>query len=146
MHDFLCMFPSQSHTQPKTRIHYQSSYLNTIFLLHVHDHANPYCHVFLLIPRSISVPELSIVETPSDLVEHRSPLAAKSKAKKGKKSKKEDIATERNPVKTGSDPVKTGSDPERIPDKSSLSSLSSSLVSQEDDFLGNDTQVILGLS
>jgi hypothetical protein len=55
------------------------------------------------------------------LVEHRPPLGSKSKSKKIRKQKKS-----------------SGLADSPIPDKTSLSSLSSSLVSQEDGLLEND--------
>ena len=62
------------------------------------------------------------------LVEHRPPNGSKTKSKKIRKSKKEGL---------------TGL---ADPDKTSLSSLSSSLISQEDDFLANDTTDGMGTS
>ena len=65
------------------------------------------------------------------LVEHRPPNGSKTKSKKIRKPKKE-----------GS----TGLPDSPNPDKTSLSSLSSSLISQEDDFLANDTTDGMGTS
>ncbi len=77
------------------------------------------------------------------LVEHRSPLATKPKQKKIKRKDRKDVLAElSNPDgekwKSGS----TGQEDLAVnPEKSSMSSLSSSVASQEDDFLGSDLQV-----
>ena len=90
----------------------------------------------------------------TSFVEHRSPMAAKLKSRRHKKnastgSKEPQTSSDdqdktsstgsddKNPVKTGLLEVEAGQDP------NNSSSLSSSLVSQEDEFLGGDSQVLL---
>jgi hypothetical protein len=96
---------------------------------------------------------LSVVNPSPDtsFVEHRSPVAAKPKSRRHKKnasiSSKEQPASSDDQDKSSS----TGSDDKagsaeagpfhQNPDKTNSSSLSSSLVSQEDEFLGGDFQV-----